>query len=122
MVLLARRCADCATPHLTLGRRSGAPARQIFILGAIEKICQPDSSKSAHNLVLEFSSAEALLGQCWLKVIIGARAFKTTCQAINYAYQAQRRRQPARHDTLQACATPRQATPPATPISRNMIF
>ena len=86
MVLLARRCADCATPHLTLGRRSGAPARQIFILGAIEKICKLAGFKRAQNPVMELSSAEALLGYWWMKVIICARATETTCQALALAY------------------------------------
>ena len=82
VVLLVPRCAAWDTVHFTISRRNGAPAYQIFIIGDGRKIRALAGFKRAQNSDMEFSSAEALLGYWWIKVIICARAVKTTCQAV----------------------------------------
>ena len=82
VVLLVPRCAAWDTLHFTQSRRNGAPACRIFIICDIRKIRKPAGSRRAQKPVLEFSYAEALLTHWWLKVIICARATRTTCQAV----------------------------------------
>ena len=82
MVLQVLRCAAWDTLHFTQSRRNGAPACRISIICDRRKIREPAGSRSAQKPVLEFSYAEALLGYWWIKVIICARAVKTTCQAV----------------------------------------
>ena len=82
VVLLVPRCAAWDTVHFTVSRRNGAPTCQIFLSGDGRKIRELAGFKRAQKPVMEFSSAEALLGLCWMKVIICARAVKTTWQAV----------------------------------------
>ena len=82
VVLLVLRCAAWDTLHFTQSRRNGAPACWIFVRTDVRKIREPAGSRSAQKPVLEFSYAEALLGYWWIKVIICARATRTTCQAV----------------------------------------
>ena len=82
MVVLVLRCAAWVTLHFTQSRRNGAPACRNFIICDGRKIREPAGSRRAQKPVLEFSYAEALLTHWWLKVIICARAIKTTCQAV----------------------------------------
>ena len=86
VLVLVPRCAAWDTVHFIISRRNGAPAGQIFLLGDGRKIRELAGLKRAQNPVMEFSSAEALLGYWWMKVIICARATKTTCQAVALAY------------------------------------
>ena len=86
MVVQVLRCAVWDTLHFTQSRLNGAPACQIFIIGDGRKIRELAGFKRAQNPVMELSSAEALLGYWWMKVIICARATRTTCQAVALAY------------------------------------
>ena len=86
VLVLVPRCAAWDTVHFTVSRRNGAPTCQIFIIGDGRKIRELAGFKRAQNSVMEFSSAEALLGYWWIKVIICAHATKTTCQAVALAY------------------------------------
>ena len=83
VVLLVPRCAAWDTVHFTVSRRNGAPTCQIFLVGDGRKIRELAGFKRAQNSEMEFSSAEALLGYWWMKVIICARAIKTTCLAVD---------------------------------------
>ena len=82
LVLLVPRCAAWDTVHFTVSRRNGALTCQIFLIGDGRKVRELAGFKRAQKPVMEFSSAEALLGYWWIKVIICARAVKTTCQAV----------------------------------------
>ena len=82
VLVLVPRCVAWDTVHFTVSRRNGAPTCQIFLSGDGRKIRELAGFKRAQKPVMEFSSAEALLGLCWMKVIICARAVKTTWQAV----------------------------------------